>query len=148
MERFVEVKRILKSRRFFERDIETDVLAETISSYAWQYGPRLSPEIWKSMLESLSVVLEVINDQQAREEFGTPEKILRCVEWFEADLQATLGPPRNRVSDRRDRKERRGGDRRSHSGNYFEGEDRRLGLRRKREDRRDAASRREESELI
>ncbi|MFH0881628.1 MAG: hypothetical protein V2A56_01455 [bacterium] len=148
MQRFVEVKRILKSKRFFQRDVEIDVLAETISSYAWQYGPRLNQEIWAAMLKNLSVVLDVINDQQAREEFSSPEKILRCVEWFETDLHSSLGTPRQRVSDRRRDSERRRADRRYHDGTYKDGRERRLSLRRKQDDRRDRASRRDRPELL
>lgn len=148
MQRFVEVKRILKSKRFFERDVEIDVLAETISSYAWQYGPRLSQDAWESMLKNFPVVLEVIDDQQKREEFGSPEKILRCVEWFERDLHASLGPPRQRVNDRRQRFERRNADRRHHDGTYFDGPERRLGSRRMKDDRRVESGRRDRSEML
>jgi hypothetical protein len=148
MQRFVEVKRILKSKRFFQRDVEVDVLAETISSYAWQYGPRLDREIWDAILKNLPVVLDVINDQQAREEFGSPEKILRCVEWFESDLHSELGPPRQKVSERRNRSERRNADRRHHDGTYKDGTERRLGLRRKQDDRRNQSNRRDRSELL
>jgi len=149
MERFVDVKHVLVAAGFLSSDLEIDILAETVTSLANQYGPRLTQAEWRSVLRNLSVVCEVINDQQRSEEFDVGEKINRTIEWLESDLTSSLGPARQKYRDRRGVEERRDkADRRRSDGLHYNDEERRRTDRRHATDRRDRPERRNDPDLF
>lgn len=142
MHRFHDVRHVILNTGLLERDLEIDILAETVTSYAKQYGPRLDQRLWDRMIRNFSVVCERIGEQDMEEGLELKEKIGQCVEWFEQDLATTLGQPRKNARDRRNVEDRRNADRRHHTDKHYDGPDRRTTARRKHPDRRNREAQR------
>lgn len=136
MHRFHDVRHVILNTGLLERDLEIDILAETVTSYAKQYGPRLDQKLWDQMIRNFGVICERIGELSVEEDLELKDKIDQCVEWVEQDLAANLGKPRKNPRDRREKEDRREADRRSHSGKHYEGKERRTSARRLQPDRR------------
>jgi hypothetical protein len=145
MHRFHDVRYVITRTGFLRRDLEVDILAETISSFANRYGPRLDAETWDKMIRNFETVCEVIDERALTEELSLQERIERCVEWFEDSLKSTLGEPRKKTSDRRRTPERRWSDRRVHHVAEYDGPERRRADRRNTGERRASEDRRSET---